>query len=417
MLKYNPFRPGSIIHPGMFAGRLDEITGLEQILYQTLNGNPSHFLIHGERGIGKSSLLLLLTHVAKGTLTSVYGKNYSFLTVNVELESNDTYADIIRKTARELQRELDRSDATKKALKDVWGFITNWEVLGVKYTREQLPPEVMLEELAEKLCLVGQKLRITQAGVYIFIDEADKPPVEANLGTFTKVLTERLTKRDCSNIGLGVVGISEVIPKMRRSHESSVRIFTPFRLGPLLPDERKDIVRKGLTEAAQKNGFEVGMTDEALQALSGMSEGYPHFVQQYAYSAFEEDKDNTIDLSDLMKALVKENGALHQLGMRYFEAMYSKEIYSDDYRTVLQIMAHNPTDYTSRQEIIKKSGLKTHTVNNALSAMRKRNIVIAKPGEKGQYRLPSRSFAAWILGFKLAGKATDGEQVTEVDQS
>ena len=269
---------------------------------------------------------------------------------------------------------------------------------------------MLLEELSEKLCLVGQKLRATQTGVYIFIDEADKPAAEANLGAFTKVLTERLTKRDCSNIGIGVVGISDVIPKMRRSHESSVRIFTPFELGPLLPDERKEVVQKGLAEAAQKNGFEVGITEEALNGLSNFSEGYPHFIQQYAYSAFEEDKDNTIDSSDLTKGLLKENGGLHQLGMRYFEDMYSKEIYSDDYRTVLQIMARNPTEYIGRQEIIQKSGLKTHTVNNALSAMRKKNIIIAKSGEKGQYRLPSKSFATWILAFKHAGAATAVKQ-------
>jgi hypothetical protein len=415
MLKYNPFRPGSIIHPGMFAGRLEEITALEQILYQTLNGNPSHFLIHGERGIGKSSLLLLLTHLAKGALTSLHNKKYTFLTVNVELEPNDTYADILHKVARELQRQIDKSDANKKLLKEVWEFLTNWEVLGVKYNRDRFPPEVMLEELTEKVCIVAEKLQPTGDGIYIFIDEADKPPKEANLGAFAKVLTERLAKRGCSNVGLGIVGISDVIPKMRHSHESSVRIFTPFELGPLLPEERKEVVRKGLHEAEQKNGFRVDISEEAIEMVSTISEGYPHFVQQYAYSAFEEDSDNLIDLSDLANALLKENGALHQLGMRYFESMYSREIYSDDYRTVLQVMAQNPTEYMSRQDIIKKSGLKTHTVNNALSALRKRNIVIPKSGEKGQYRLPSRSFATWILAFKIARKATTGKQTAPQD--
>lgn len=136
--------------------------------------------------------------------------------------------------------------------------------------------------------------------------------------------------------------------------------------------------------------------------ISINSEGYPHFIQQYAYSAFEEDNNNLIELPDLTNALLKENGALHQLGMRYFELMYSKEIYSDDYRTVLQVMAQNSTQFTSRQDIIKMSGLKTHTVDNALNAMRKKNIIISKSGEKGQYRLPSKAFAAWISAFKIA---------------
>lgn len=421
MLKFNPFRPGAIVNPGMFAGRLEEIDALEQILYQTQHGNPSHFLIHGERGIGKSSLLFLLKYLACGAITSMNHKTYNFLTVNIELEPSDIYSDIVRKVARELQREIDKNESIKKLLKDVWNFITNWEVLGVKYHHEQLPSEILVEELSEKLCVVAEKLQTQQSGIFIFIDEADKPSAEANLGGFTKILTERLTKRDCINIGLGIVGMSEVIPKMRHGHESSVRIFTPFELKPLLPEESKDIVRKGLYEAEKKNQFKTEITGDALEMLSSISEGYPHFVQQYAYSAFEEDIDDIIDVADLLKALVKENGALDQLGMRYFEAMYSREIYSDDYRTVLQVMAQNSTGYTSRQEIIRTSGLRPHTVNNALAAMRKRNIIVPKSGEKGKYKLPSRSFAAWILAFKIAGKGpivdNDEKMTTEKGQN
>lgn len=409
MLKYNPFRPGSIVHPGMFAGRLEEIKGLEQALFQTLNGNPTHFLIHGERGIGKSSLLLLLSHYTRGALTSLYDRTYNFLTVSVELEPNDTYAELVRKVARELQRELDRNDKVKKTLKDVWNFITNWEVLGVKYNREAVPPYEMLEELSERLIVISQKLTNEFSGIYVFIDEADKPPVSTNLGEFVKVLTERLSKRGCGNVGLGIVGISTVIRKMRQSHESSVRILAPFELKPLLPKEREEVVTKGLDEANAKNAFAVQMTPEALNVISNISEGYPHFIQQYAYSAFEQDTDNNIDLDDLRKALVKENGALHQLGMRYFEDMYTGEIYSDDYRTVLQVMAQHPNQYITRKEIIEKSGLKPHTVNNALAAMRRKNIIIAQSGKRGSYRLPSRSFAAWILAFKIARKPEDIE--------
>lgn len=57
MLKYNTFRPNNIITPGMFVGRLEEINAIERCLFQAKNGNPQHFLVQGERGIGKSSLL------------------------------------------------------------------------------------------------------------------------------------------------------------------------------------------------------------------------------------------------------------------------------------------------------------------------------------------------------------------------
>lgn len=402
MLKYNPFKPGAIIHPGMFAGRGAELETLERALFQTENGNPSHFLIYGERGIGKSSLLMVVNALARGDVESLNNRSYAFTTINVELEPRDDYRGIITKVARELQRELDRSQALRKSLNDLWSFITKWEVLGVKYNRETTPTEAMLEELADKLEVISKKLAEEKKGIFIFVDEADKPPAEAGLGEFVKVLTERLTKRNANNVGIGVIGISSVIKKMRDSHESSVRILTPIPLDPLLPNEREDVVRRGLSEAESKNGFRTAITDEALQNIATFSEGYPHFIQQYAYSAFEQDSDNNIDVDDVRTGLIKPDGALDLLGVRYFENMYTDEIRSDDYRKVLQVVAKHVPDWVTKKQIIAESGLKPHTVNNALTALKKRGSLVPQKGQIGRYRLPSRSFAVWILGFKLA---------------
>ena len=57
MKKINPFRPGSPIVPGMVVGRINEIERIENSLFQTKADRSSHFMITGERGIGKTSLL------------------------------------------------------------------------------------------------------------------------------------------------------------------------------------------------------------------------------------------------------------------------------------------------------------------------------------------------------------------------
>jgi len=402
MLKYNPFKPGSIIHPGMFAGRMAELQVLEQALFQTENGNPTHFLIHGERGIGKSSLLMVVNALARGEVESLNGRKYNFITINVELEPKDDYREIVRKVAREFERELQRNNALQASLGEMWKFITNWEVLGVKYNREVTPTEAMIEELADKLTAVANELVKGNRGIYIFIDEADKPSADAGLGEFVKVLTERLTKRGTRNVGIGIVGISNVIKKMRDSHESSIRILTPIPLEPLLPDDRKDVVILGLEEAESKNGFKTTITDDARQLIATFSEGYPHFIQQYAYSAFDQDSDNNINTDDVKNALTKDNGALDLLGIRYFENMYTDEIHSDDYRTVLQVIAKDSDAWTTKKKIVTESKLKLHTINNALAALKKKGTIVPRKGKVGEYRLPSRSFAVWILAFKIA---------------
>lgn len=401
--KYNPFRPGSIVHPGMFAGRFDELEVLERALYQTQNGNANHFLIHGERGIGKSSLLMLVDHYASaGTESAILKQKFKFLTISVELEPADEYADLISKIARELHRRIEKNEAVKQKLMTLWDFVSKWEVMGVKYNRESTPPVAMLEELSDKICAIAAELGKDNCGIYIFIDEADKPVDGGGLGELVKVFTERLSKRGATNVGLGIIGISNVIEKMKKSHESSVRILTPVFLRPLNEIDRKRVVHRGLEEANRKNNIATTITDGALDSISKYSEGYPYFIQQYAYSSFEHDKDNVIDENDVKEALTKENGALQLLGQRYFENMYSDEIRSDDYRTVLQVLAKHMPHEVTRKQLIDESKLKTHTVRNAISALKKKGLITPASGRDGVFKLPSMSFAAWIQAFKVS---------------
>lgn len=137
-----------------------------------------------------------------------------------------------------------------------------------------------------------------------------------------------------------------------------------------------------------------------MELIADMSEGYPHFVQQFAYSAFEEDKDNEISESDVLLGAHKENGALSQLGAKYFNELYYGRIGSNDYRLVLNAMAEFSDAWIHRKLITKQSGVKETTVNNALNAMKARNIILVDETRAGYYRLPTKSFAAWINAIK-----------------
>lgn len=131
--KFNPFRPGSIVTPGMFAGRGVELIAIEQCFFQTKNGNPSHFLIHGERGIGKSSLLYFEEKIAKGEIESLRSGTFSYLTLSVELDGSTTLRDLIHKIACELKGELAKRQPATELGKGIWDFLKRWEVMGVRY--------------------------------------------------------------------------------------------------------------------------------------------------------------------------------------------------------------------------------------------------------------------------------------------
>jgi hypothetical protein len=397
----------------MFSGRYNELVAMERALFQTKNANPLNFLIQGERGIGKSSLLFYLQVVACGNIDGLEGSKFKFLTVGVELEPSNEYTDIIQKVGAELRQEVAKHRVGMEVAKAAWDFLKRWEVMGVKYAerlRESKPSE-LVDELAYGVQETLRQFGSALDGILILIDEADKPAASANLGEFVKIFTERLTKRGCNHVCLGLAGLPELLQNLRQSHESSLRIFEMLTLEPLLPDERSQVIERGLAQATEKNGFEVSILPDAKDAISELSEGYPHFLQQVSFCAFNEDSDNIIDLNDVREGTLNpEKGAIQQLGLKYFHDLYFDQIGSDEYRGVLRAMAGQLDGWITKAEIRRKVPIKESTLNNAIAALKKRHIILAKPGAAGTYRLPTKSFAVWIKALTKAKEEGLAEQ-------
>lgn len=401
MPKYNPFKPGSIISPGMFTGRFEELTQLEEILFQTKNQNPAHFLIHGERGIGKSSLLFYLQSLASGKIKSFEGERFNFLTLSMDLEPETSYSIMIQRIGNELRKTVSSHQKLKDKFNTVFSFLARWEVMGVKYnsSKEAIANHELLDELVDSFADASASLSTDFDGILLLIDEVDKPEYTCHLGEFIKLFTERLTKKGINNVSIGLFGISSVIKNLKMSHESSLRVLQMLLLETLLPDERIRVINRAMEEAAPKNGAKCTFTEPALRWISDYSQGYPHFIQQFGFCAFQRDNDNEVDLKDVEQGAYEENGAFHQLGQKYFHDLYFEQIGSDQYRAVLQEMANHSDDWVSKSDISKATKLKSHILTNAIAALKKRNIILPKPGNSGIYRLPSKAFAAWISAF------------------
>ena len=132
-MRYNPFRPNSIATEDLFQGRYEEMVVIEKSLFQTKNRNPQHFHITGERGLGKSSLFLKVEQQAKGKQTIDAGIKVNFLVLNIELDSSQTFFEIIRSIAADLKKSIAEREKLKSLPKSVWDFLSSWEIQGVRY--------------------------------------------------------------------------------------------------------------------------------------------------------------------------------------------------------------------------------------------------------------------------------------------
>lgn len=416
MSKINPFKPNSPVQPGMFTGRLDEIRRTEACLVQTKSGSASGFMLTGERGIGKSSLMTLVSWVAEGGIPLMSSATVKFLVIDTDVDRNTTQLGLIQKIELGLGRKLAQTEPARELWKQVWGFLQRVEAGGVrlKPSEKQDSDERLVEEFAysiativERTCssaneddLFGEKYD----GVLLLVDEADNASKELDLGSFLKLLMERLQRKACERFMVGLAGLPSLRSVLAESHPSSLRLFDEIKLDRLAEADVNSVIDRALERGLELNGKATTIEPPARKALVNLSEGFPHFIQQFGYSAFAKDADDNISVEDVMAGAFGKGGALEAIGDRYYRDDFYDKVQKDSYRQVLRIMADELDGWVTKKDIKKKFKGPDSTLDNAIKALRDRKVILSKEGEAGVYRLRHRGFALWIKLYTSAPK-------------
>ena len=393
----------------MFVGRVDEVESLETALIQTTADSPTHFMITGERGIGKTSLLLYVKFLAKGAIPLDNGTKFNFLIIDLDIDANSTQRGLIQRIASRLESELGQSEPAREFFKKAWAFLQRLRIMdsGIEATTLNSPPdELLLDQFAASLAETTARIctldptssscATQHDGILILIDEADNSSAELGLGSFLKLLLERLQRSSCNRVLIGLAGLPDLRTKLYASHPSSVRIFQELPLDRLPHDEISRVIDLCIHRANQHNTDKLTITPDAKQALASLSEGFPHFIQQFGFSAFARDTDNILDINDVNVSAFGRGGALEIIGDRYYRHDFYNKIQKESYRQVLRIMADDLDSWVPRSKIREKFKGNNGTLNNAIKALRDRHIILSKEGEKGIYRLQHKGFALWI---------------------
>jgi hypothetical protein len=387
MAGINPFRPNVPITAGMFVGRDVEVSRLEAHLLQTRAGKPTNFLLTGERGIGKSSLMNYVKAVALGRIELAKHGRLNFLVLDVSVDSDTTLLGLIAKIQLAMERALGATEPVREFMKKAWSFMQRVEAAGVKIGAKDAPRDLdarvfeefcySLGDTANRVCDVDQKnvFEATYDGVLLLIDEADNAPDDLPLGMFLKGLTERHQKMGCHHFLIGLAGLPHVREVLRKSHQSSVRIFEELELDRLTTDEVARIIAVSLAEAGKDNEHDYYIESKAEEMLIALAEGYPHFIQQFGFSAFESDSDYTIDAEDVKKGATGKHGALTQIGDSY---------YRDDLTAVF--------------------GGDNEALRASVDALLSRGLIVLNDAKPGVIGLQHRGFAFWI---KMQGESAD----------
>lgn len=408
--------PNTPVFPGMFAGRLKEIEGIDQVLFQAKNDNPTHILLIGERGIGKSSLLLFADSFAKGDV-KIDSTEHKFLTIKINLTEDILLVDLILKIKDAIERELASSAKALASLKGIWEVAKKFEIsTPIVRTNfkasERNVDNLTLDKLTQSIVNTVKLLTTNNAvselglvskrdGIVILIDEADKARSDLNLGSFLKNLTEELITENCNKVVFIIAGLPNLRDVLRESHESSLRLFEEFEIVPLSKTEVEKVVSLGLKLSNDKHSDlePIQIDPDSVDTIYTLSEGYPHFVQQTAYSAFTKNIDNLITVKDVEDGYFLEQGALDLIGDRYYKHTYNS--CSQPGKEILQIMANKWNEWVTRDEIKNKFVGPMTSLDNGLRSLKEHGVILKKEGSRGSYRLQWSSFAFWIKYAKF----------------
>lgn len=166
MRKINPFKPNSPVSTGMFAGRINEILLLEQALYQTKNGHPINALVTGERGIGKSSLMMILKGFSSGRTETLEHGKFNFLTISGMISDKTDLVTLIKLIERNVLRELGKSETIRKYLSATWEFAKRIKIMdsGIDKGEDIVDPDIMLDEFAYSIAQTCSRISNPEKG-------------------------------------------------------------------------------------------------------------------------------------------------------------------------------------------------------------------------------------------------------------
>lgn len=312
----NPFAPGAGAPPPALAGRQALLDQAALTLGRIRRGRSAKSLmIVGLRGVGKTVLLNRIQALAE---------DEGYLAELLEAPENKSLPALMAPALRALVLKLDRgeriSQAARKAFRALRGFAG---AIKLKYNDIEISLDGETEpgvadsgdletDLADLLIAVGEAARDRDTAVALIVDELQylsEVEMSALIVAVHKVSQKQLP------VTLIGAGLPQLVGLSGRSKSYAERLFDFPRVGQLPAVD----ARRALSEPVEGEG--VAFTDEALDEIVRVTEGYPYFLQEWGYHAWLAAKTSPITLSDVKAATPT---AIERLDQSFFRVRFDR---------------------------------------------------------------------------------------------
>jgi len=371
MIAPNPFTPQSGWEPKIFGGRNQEQGLFKTNLEEAIKARPSHLVVLGEWGAGKTSLLKQFRRMSQ---EQGFPAAYCAMT---RFTPKNTPLDAIHLIAEEMLMGFPKAEASQKNLAELFSRKRSLSNAQVQFT---------------KFLLGLWKVMDAKLAAVLLDDIQNLSEISNTIDVLRAVLSsDDIIKetRFLFILSSTPSGWSSFIDK----HDPVGRFFRK-RLGVdnLKEDDVRatiDMTLKGtgviFEEAVRKNIFEYTL-------------GHPYEVQLLASHLYDSQIEGVVSGDAWDNAL---DNTLKELGRDYFHNLFSKA--SDRERDLLKILAEERRPVTIKEfttmMIVGKRAKKFPITNikNFLYRLEEKGLV--KRSEKAGFYIPDRMFSEFIIGF------------------
>lgn len=362
----NPFAPGAGTPPPELAGRDDVLNDVRISYIKAAKGLPSRsFMLTGLRGVGKTVLLNKIAQRAE--------EDGMVVVTSVESPEQERLADLLFPLMGKALRTLSTAALAKDTIAKAFRALSNF-ARGLKVKIDDL--EVSLDpepgvadsgnieyDLPDMFELIGQAAKKAGKTWLLLIDEVQYL-TEKDLSALI-VAMHMMSQRALPVVLIGA-GLPQVARLAGEAKSYSERLFDWRRIGALSDEATRQAV---VIPLQTRNA---SIEEDALDAVVKGTQGYPFFIQTWAFYMWEQAPEPRMTLADVEKS---RDIAIKKLDEGFFQVRFDrltdKEI---EYVKAMAALGNGPYLVS---DVRKKSGQSQSATGKQRDSLIKKGMIYA----------------------------------------
>jgi len=363
----NPYAPGAGSPPPELAGRDKILKYCRNAIERNRDGKPVRsFMFVGLRGVGKTVLLNEVQNMAD---------EIGVITDFIEISSSYPLSKKIIATMRTTLFKLDRikgvNEQVKRGIRILKSFVG---AVKIKYGDVEFSIDIddepgvadsgmLTRDLADVFVAVGEAAKARKYSIVILIDEIqDLSPEEFEA---LIMAVHRVNQKQLPILIVGA-GLPLLVKFSGEAKSYAERLFEYHDIGPLDEKEaRHALVKPALNE-------KVEFMEEAVASIIDLTQGYPYFIQEWGYQAWNIASRSPITSANIQKASMV---AVKRLDQNFFRSRYER--LSDPQKDYLFAMANLGPGPHKSGDIARRLGKNSKQVAPHRSALISRGMIFS----------------------------------------